>query len=93
MKILAIGAHPDDIEIFMFGFLAACKQRGAAREFIGTRTLSLRSRGVHRCHLQAGLREPIPQEAYRKSFVIIRHLTCDDGQEHQAPRGARASRK
>ncbi len=28
MKILAIGAHPDDIEIFMFGFLAACKQRG-----------------------------------------------------------------
>ena len=28
MKILAIGAHPDDIEIFMFGFLAICKNRG-----------------------------------------------------------------
>ena len=28
MRILAIGAHPDDIEIFMFGFLAACKKRG-----------------------------------------------------------------
>ena len=28
MKILAIGAHPDDIEIFMFGFLSACKSRG-----------------------------------------------------------------
>ena len=28
MKILAIGAHPDDIEIFMFGFLAVCKNRG-----------------------------------------------------------------
>jgi len=28
MKILAIGAHPDDIEIFMFGFLSACMDRG-----------------------------------------------------------------
>ena len=28
MKILAIGAHPDDIEIFMFGFLCCCKQMG-----------------------------------------------------------------
>ena len=25
MKVLAIGAHPDDIEIFMFGFLLICK--------------------------------------------------------------------
>jgi N-acetylglucosamine malate deacetylase 1 len=28
MKILAIGAHPDDIEIFMYGFLAICRDRG-----------------------------------------------------------------
>ena len=28
MKILAIGAHPDDIEIFMYGMLSACKARG-----------------------------------------------------------------
>lgn len=28
MKILAIGAHPDDIEIFMFGILSVCKKRG-----------------------------------------------------------------
>ena len=28
MRILAIGAHPDDIEIFCYGFLAACKARG-----------------------------------------------------------------
>jgi N-acetylglucosamine malate deacetylase 1 len=28
MKILAIGAHPDDIEIFMFGTLAAFRARG-----------------------------------------------------------------
>ncbi len=28
MKILAIGAHPDDIEIFMFGFLCCCKEMG-----------------------------------------------------------------
>ena len=28
MKILAIGAHPDDIEIFMFGFLYSCKEMG-----------------------------------------------------------------
>ena len=28
MKILAIGAHPDDIEIFMFGFLCSCKEMG-----------------------------------------------------------------
>ena len=28
MKILAIGAHPDDIEIFMFGLLTLFKQRG-----------------------------------------------------------------
>ena len=28
MKILAIGAHPDDIEIFMYGFLSVCKKRG-----------------------------------------------------------------
>ena len=27
MKILAIGAHPDDIEIFMFGILALFKKR------------------------------------------------------------------
>ena len=28
MKILAIGAHPDDIEIFMFGLLCCFKQKG-----------------------------------------------------------------
>jgi len=28
MKVLAIGAHPDDIEIFMYGFIALCKKRG-----------------------------------------------------------------
>ena len=28
MKILAIGAHPDDIEIFMFGLLSTFKSRG-----------------------------------------------------------------
>jgi LmbE family N-acetylglucosaminyl deacetylase len=28
MKVLAIGAHPDDIEIFMYGFMAAAKARG-----------------------------------------------------------------
>jgi LmbE family N-acetylglucosaminyl deacetylase len=33
MKILAIGAHPDDIEIYMFGTLAAWAAAGAALEF------------------------------------------------------------
>lgn len=28
MRILAIGAHPDDLEIFCYGLLAACKARG-----------------------------------------------------------------
>ena len=28
MKILAIGAHPDDIEIFMFGILYEFKKEG-----------------------------------------------------------------
>lgn len=28
MKILAVGAHPDDIEIFMYGFLCICRDRG-----------------------------------------------------------------
>ena len=28
MKILAIGAHPDDIEIFMYGLIASCLKRG-----------------------------------------------------------------
>ena len=28
MRILALGAHPDDLEIFCYGFLAACKSRG-----------------------------------------------------------------
>ncbi len=28
MKILAIGAHPDDIEIFMYGLLSICHERG-----------------------------------------------------------------
>ncbi len=28
MRLLAIGAHPDDLEIFMFGTLAAAKARG-----------------------------------------------------------------
>ena len=28
MKVMAIGAHPDDIEIFMYGCLSACKVRG-----------------------------------------------------------------
>ena len=27
MRLLAIGAHPDDIEIFMFGFISVCKER------------------------------------------------------------------
>ncbi|TIV92813.1 MAG: PIG-L family deacetylase, partial [Mesorhizobium sp.] len=33
MKILALGAHPDDIEIFMFGTLAAYKALGAELTF------------------------------------------------------------
>ena len=28
MKILAIGAHPDDIEIFMYGLLSIFKSSG-----------------------------------------------------------------
>jgi N-acetylglucosamine malate deacetylase 1 len=28
VKVLAVGAHPDDIEIYMFGLLAACAARG-----------------------------------------------------------------
>ena len=28
LKITALGAHPDDIEIFMYGFLAAAQERG-----------------------------------------------------------------
>ncbi|HCJ95345.1 MAG TPA: hypothetical protein DHV69_09240 [Sphaerochaeta sp.] len=28
MKILAIGAHPDDVEICCFGTLARCVERG-----------------------------------------------------------------
>lgn len=28
LKIMAIGAHPDDIEIFMYGFMAMAKARG-----------------------------------------------------------------
>ena len=28
MKLLAIAAHPDDIEIFMYGLIAQCKSRG-----------------------------------------------------------------
>lgn len=32
MKLLAIGAHPDDVEIFMSGTLAAAQARGAAIE-------------------------------------------------------------
>lgn len=33
MKVLALGAHPDDIEIFMFGALAAWKAMGADLAF------------------------------------------------------------
>jgi N-acetylglucosamine malate deacetylase 1 len=32
MRILALGAHPDDVEIYMFGTLAAARARGAAIE-------------------------------------------------------------
>ena len=28
MRVLGIGAHPDDIEIFFYGILSACKARG-----------------------------------------------------------------
>ncbi len=34
MNILAIGAHPDDIEIFMFGTLAACAARGDHVDYV-----------------------------------------------------------
>ena len=34
LNITAIGAHPDDIEIFMYGFLAAAKARGDALTLI-----------------------------------------------------------
>ena len=30
MKILALGAHPDDIEIFMYGLLSIYKKEGHA---------------------------------------------------------------
>ena len=28
MKVLALGAHPDDIEIFMYGLLSIYKKEG-----------------------------------------------------------------
>ena len=28
MQIMAIGAHPDDLELFMYGLLAAAASRG-----------------------------------------------------------------
>ncbi|MDC0457943.1 PIG-L family deacetylase [Alphaproteobacteria bacterium] len=28
MKLMAIGAHPDDIEIFMYGLISLCKKKG-----------------------------------------------------------------
>ncbi|KKB08909.1 PIG-L deacetylase family protein [Devosia chinhatensis] len=34
MNILAIGAHPDDIEIYMFGTLAACAARGDRLDYV-----------------------------------------------------------
>ena len=34
LNITAIGAHPDDIEIFMYGFMAAAKARGDALTLI-----------------------------------------------------------
>lgn len=34
MNVLAIGAHPDDIEIFMFGTLAACAARGDRLHYV-----------------------------------------------------------
>jgi len=34
MNILAIGAHSDDIEIFMFGTLAACSARGDRIDYV-----------------------------------------------------------
>ena len=37
MNIVAIGAHPDDLEIFTFGFLAAASARGD-RLFLGVAT-------------------------------------------------------
>jgi len=33
VKVLALGAHPDDIEIFMFGTLAAYAAQGAELTF------------------------------------------------------------
>ena len=34
MKVLAIGAHPDDIEIFMYGLLSVLKKEGNELHFI-----------------------------------------------------------
>ncbi len=34
MNVLAIGAHPDDIEIFMFGLLASCAARGDRIDYV-----------------------------------------------------------
>ncbi len=34
MNILAIGAHPDDIEILMFGLLSACAARGDRLDYV-----------------------------------------------------------
>ena len=36
MKILAIGAHPDDIEIFMFDILYEFKKRRCCRLIVAT---------------------------------------------------------
>jgi LmbE family N-acetylglucosaminyl deacetylase len=33
VKVLALGAHPDDIEIFMFGTMAAYAAQGAELNF------------------------------------------------------------
>ena len=34
LNIMAIGAHPDDIEIFMYGFMVAAKARGDALHLV-----------------------------------------------------------
>ncbi|GLR40236.1 hypothetical protein GCM10007880_07520 [Mesorhizobium amorphae] len=77
MKVLALGAHPDDIEIFMFGTMAAYATQGAEPTFAIATDGAKGGRGDPAT--LARVRREEATEAARLLGVVPRFLDFPDG--------------
>ncbi len=90
MNVLAIGSHPDDIEIFMFGFLSACLYRG---DNISLAIATDGSLGGDNPGLELAKTRKVESEKGLKYLGKPSFLNFKDGNLHDEPNATKTIRK